>query len=121
MASNRGKRAAVRLAALLTTTGTLHFAAPRPFDSVIPPAIPGPPRFWTYASGVAELGVAGLLAVPRTRRLGGSLAAALFVAVFPANIWAVRLFWRKPLLRAVMLARLPLQVPLVTEALRARE
>jgi uncharacterized membrane protein len=121
MASTRGKRAALRLAALLTTSGTLHFATPKPYDAMIPPALPGPARFWTYASGAAELGVAGMLAIPRTRRLGGSLAAALFVAVFPGNVQAVRLFWRRPLLRAVMLARLPLQIPLVTEALKARE
>lgn len=121
MASTRGKRTAVRLAALLTATGTLHFATPRTFDTLIPPALPGSARFWTYASGVAELVVAGLLAAPRTRRAGGSLAAALFVAVFPGNVWAVRVYWRRPLLRVVMLARLPLQVPLVTAALRARE
>ena len=121
MGSDRGKRAALRLAALLTTTGTLHFAAPEPFDALIPPALPGSARFWTHASGAAELGVAAMLALPRTRRLGGSLAAALFVAVFPGNVWAVRLFWRRPLLRAAMIARLPLQVPLVTEALKARE
>ncbi|MFI7675507.1 hypothetical protein [Actinophytocola sp. NPDC049390] len=48
-------------------------------------------------------------------------SAALFVAVFPANVWAVRIFWRRPLPRAAMPARLPLRVPLVTEALRARE
>lgn len=121
MAANRGRRAALRLAALLTTTGTLHFTVPKPFDALVPPALPGTPRFWTYASGAAELGVAGLLAVPRTRRLGGSLAAALFVAVLPGNVQAVRLFWRRPALRAVMIARLPLQIPLVTEALKARE
>jgi uncharacterized membrane protein len=121
MTSRRGRRAALRLTALLTTTGTLHFAAPKPFDALVPGVLPGSARFWTYASGVAELGVAGLLAAPGTRRLGGSLAALLFVAVFPGNVRAVRLFWRRPVLRAVMLARLPLQVPLVTEALRARE
>jgi uncharacterized membrane protein len=121
MATKRGRRAAVRLSALLTTSGTLHFARPKPFDALVPPALPGTARFWTYASGVAELGVAVLLAVPRTRRLGGSLAAILFVAVFPGNVRAVRLFWRRPLMRAAMIARLPLQVPLVTEALKARE
>jgi uncharacterized membrane protein len=121
MAANRGRRAALRLAALLTTTGTLHFTVPKPFDALVPPELPGTPRFWTYASGAAELGVAGLLAVPRTRRLGGSLAAALFVAVLPGNVQAVRVFWRRPVLRAVMIARLPMQIPLVKAALRARE
>lgn len=121
MAANQGRRAAARLVALLTTTGTLHFTMPKPFDTLIPPGLPGTPRFWTYASGAAELGVAGLLAVPRTRRLGGSLAAALFVAILPGNVQAVRVFWRRPALRAAMIARVPLQIPLVMAALRARE
>ena len=121
MAATRGRRAALRLVALLTTTGTLHFAVPKPFDALIPPELPGTPRFWTHASGAAELGVACLLAVPRTRRLGGSLAAALFVAILPGNVQAVRLFWRRPALRAAMIARLPLQVSLVKAALKARE
>lgn len=116
----RGKRAAVRLAVLLTTTGTAHFAVPKPFDAIVPSSLPGPARFWTYASGVVELGLAGLLAVPRTRRLGGTLAAAFFVAVFPGNLKAVRVL-RHPALKAVAVARLPLQVPLVTEALAARD
>ncbi len=121
MTSQRGRRAALRLAALLTTSGTLHFAKPRPFDTLIPPELPGTARTWTYASGIAELGVAALLANPRTRRLGGSLAAALFVAVLPGNVHAVRVFWRRPVVRAALIARLPLQVPLIREALKARE
>jgi hypothetical protein len=49
--SRSGKRAAVRLAALLTTTGTLHFATPKPFDRIIPTSLPGTARFWTYVRG----------------------------------------------------------------------
>ena len=108
-----GTRAALRLAGLLATTGTLHFVKPQPFDALIPSALPGTARFWTYASGAAELGLAGLLAAPRTRRLGGSLA------VFPGNLKAVRVV-RHPVWKAVTIARLPLQVPLVTQALAAR-
>jgi uncharacterized membrane protein len=119
--SRSGKRAALRLAALLTTTGTLHFAAPKSFDRIVPSSLPGSARFWTYASGVAELGLAGLLAGPRTRRAGGTLAAVFFVAVFPANVKAVRLLWDDPVLRAAAIARLPLQIPLVTQALAARD
>jgi uncharacterized membrane protein YphA (DoxX/SURF4 family) len=33
-------------------------------------------RFWTYASGVAEVAVGAAVAVPRTRRLGALAAAA---------------------------------------------
>ncbi len=121
MTSRRGRRAALRLSALLATSGTLHFAKPKPFDALVPSALPGTARFWTHASGVAELGLACLLAVERTRRPAGTLAALFFVAVLPGNVKAVRLFWRRPVLRAVMIARLPLQIPLVTEALKARE
>ena len=114
-----GTRAALRLAGLLTITGTLHFVKPKPYDALIPSALPGSARFWTYASGTVELGLAGLLAAPRTRRLGGNLAAAFFVAVFPGNLKAVRVV-RHPIGKAVAIARLPLQIPLVTQALAAR-
>ena len=109
------------LAALLTTTGALHLAVPAPFDAVVPRRLPGTPRFWTLASGVAELGVAAAVAAPRTRRLGATAAAGLFVAVFPANVQMAR-DWsdRHPAARAVAWGRLPLQVPLVAWALAVR-
>ena len=53
----------------------------------------------------------------RTRRLGGWATAALFVAVFPGNVTMV-VTARTPRARAVTLARLPLQVPLVLWAVR---
>jgi uncharacterized membrane protein len=107
------------LAALLTTTGVTHFAAPRPYDRVVPRTLPGPPRFWTYASGAAEIAVAAAVAHPRTRRAGGLAAAALFVAVFPANV-KMAVDWRRrpPVERAVAYGRLPLQAPLVWWAWR---
>ena len=96
-----------------------HFAVPRPYDAVVPRALPGTPRFWTYASAVAELSVAALVAAPRTRAVGGLAAAALFTAVFPANI-KMAYDWRHraPVPRAIALARLPLQAPLIWWALR---
>lgn len=100
------------MAGLLGTAGIIHFARPKPFDSIVPPQL-GNPRFWTYASGVAELGCAGLLAVPSTRRLGGAASAALMVGVFPANIYTVVKHRDEPKARAIALARLPLQIPLV--------
>ncbi|HEX5142554.1 MAG TPA: hypothetical protein VFW21_01660 [Mycobacterium sp.] len=109
------------LAGMLATVGVLHFAAPKPFDSIIPAELPGSPRFYTYASGVAELGVAGLLAAPRTRRLGATAAIALFLAVFPGNLNMVRLWWDKPWpMRLGAIARLPLQIPMITEANKVR-
>ena len=114
----RGRRTAGVLATLLGAAGALHLVRPAPFDSIVPPALPGSARAYTYASGVAELGVAGLLAVPRTRRLGGLAAAALFVAVFPANLQMAH-DWRHaaPRMRAIALGRLPLQGVLIGQAL----
>lgn len=103
---------------MLLGVGATHFVWPKPFDAIIPAELPGSARFYTYASGVAEVTTGGLLLVPRTRRLGGLAAAGLFVAVFPGNINSVRLYWSKPWVRMVMIARLPLQIPMVTAALR---
>jgi uncharacterized membrane protein len=98
----------------LATAGVAHFAAPRRFDATIPRALPGAPRTWTYASGVAELALAAGVALPRTRRIAAKATAAFFVGVFPANV-QMAVDWRnRPTpLKAAALARLPLQVPLV--------
>jgi len=112
------RRTTAFLSALLGGAGVLHLVRPAPFDSIVPPALPGSARAYTCASGVAELGVAGLLAIPRTRRLGGLAAAALFVAVFPANV-QMAYDWRhaSPRRRAIALGRLPLQGVLIAQSL----
>jgi uncharacterized membrane protein len=110
---------AYRMAAMLLGIGTLHFVAPKPFDSIVPAELPGSQRFYTYASGVAELATGALLLTPRTRKMGALSATALFLAVFPANINMVRLWREKPLLvRLGAIARLPLQIPMVASALK---
>ena len=98
------------LASVLVGAGALHLVRPEAFDSLVPPLL-GDPRPWTYLSGLAELAVGAAVAVPRTRRLGGLAAAALFVAVFPGNLYMALEPGEVP--RWVALARLPLQVPLV--------
>ncbi len=115
---SRGRRTAAFLGALLGGAGVMHMLRPEPFDTIVPPALPGPARGYTYASGIAELAVAGLLVVPRTRRLGGVAAAALFVAVFPANV-QMAYDWRhaRPRRRAIAYGRLPLQGVLIGQAL----
>lgn len=122
MSTQPTRASALRLAALLLGSGTLHVVRPQPFDRIVPRALPGEARTYTYASGVAELAVGAALAVPRTRRIGGVLAAALFVAVFPANIQMAATWLRSDRIsspaKAVAVARLPLQIPLVTEALK---
>jgi uncharacterized membrane protein len=46
-------RSALGLAALLAGAGVTHFLRPRPYDAIIPSALPGRPRMWTYVSGPA--------------------------------------------------------------------
>ena len=115
---SRGRRTAGFLGVLLGGAGALHMVRPEHFDTIVPTTLPGPARGYTYASGVAELAVAALLAVPRTRRLGGLAAAALFVAVFPANV-QMAYDWRgaRPRKRAIAYGRLPLQGVLIAQAL----
>ncbi|MFE6843960.1 hypothetical protein [Streptomyces sp. NPDC057686] len=104
----------VLLAGLLATAGVAHAVVPKQFDATVPSSLPGTPRQWTYASGVAELALAAGVAHPRTRRVAALAAAAFFVGVFPANVkMAVDARRRSPAVRAVTIARLPLQVPLV--------
>jgi uncharacterized membrane protein len=108
-----------RLAALLLGSGVAHFLIPKPYDTIVPAELPGSQRFYTYASGVAELASGALLLSPRTRRLGALSAVAVFVGVFPANINLVRLWRDKPLvMRLGAIARLPLQIPMITSALK---
>ncbi|WP_329171171.1 hypothetical protein OG754_06275 [Streptomyces decoyicus] len=111
-------RSAHALARLLAGMGTLHFLAPKPFDALVPRQLPGSPRTWTYASGIAELAVAAAVALPRTRRAGALAAAGLFAAVFPANIKMAHDWRHRPApLKALAYARLPGQLPLIGWAL----
>ena len=113
--------AAHRIASMLLGVGTLHLLAPKPFDKIVPAELPGDARFYTYASGVAELSIGALLVPRRTRRLAATAATLLFVGVFPANVNMVRLWWDKPWpMRIAALARLPLQIPMITTALKIR-
>jgi uncharacterized membrane protein len=110
---------ATRMGAMLVGMGVLHFAAPKPFDSIVPAELPGDARPYTYASGVGEIVTGGLLLAPRTRKLGALAAVALFVSVFPANVNMVRLWKDKPLpMRIGAIARLPLQIPMIMLALK---
>jgi uncharacterized membrane protein len=101
--------------------GVAHFVSPKGFDEIVPHALPGSARMWTVLSGAAELTVAGMVAVPRTRRVGAQLAAGLFVVVFPANVqMAIDWSGRRLPQRLIAYGRLPLQIPLIWLALRVR-
>ncbi|MDO4909102.1 MAG: hypothetical protein Q3962_04525 [Corynebacterium sp.] len=121
MSEQNNKKALRRTVALLSGVGILHFlpkSAPQ-FDELIPKALPGKPRTWVYGSGVAELLTALFLAIPKTRKKAAYAAAALFVAVFPGNItmayrWRHKSWWEQ----AIAYGRLPLQIPMITRALK---
>ena len=74
------------LAAFLGLAGVMHFVSPRFFDDIVPGWMPGPARTTTYVSGVAELTAAALVANRRTARVGGLVALAVFIGVYPANV-----------------------------------
>jgi uncharacterized membrane protein len=76
---------ALALASLLAGSGTLHLLLPGPYRQIVPHAL-GHARELVAVSGVAELACAVAVLLPRTRRAGGWATAALFVAVFPANV-----------------------------------
>ena len=110
------------MAAFLVVAGLAHFVVPKAYQRIVPRLL-GDPVFWVRWSGVAEIGCAALVAHPRTRRLGATLAMAVFVAVFPANVRMALdggvpgqpFPWGSPV---VAWFRLPLQIPLIVWARR---
>ncbi len=112
-------RSRIRFAAMLIGIGTLHFVAPRPFERIVPGWIPNA-RAAVLWSGVAEVGAGALIAVPRTARIGGWLAAATIVSVYPANIQMSVDAWRggSTAAKVATTVRLPMQLPMVARALR---
>lgn len=110
------------LAALVAGSGVAHLAAPAVYERIVPRPL-GHARFYVQASGVVEIVAGVLLALPRTRRVGGWLTAAVLVAVFPANVQMALdggLAGSRTVLGSAAVAwlRLPLQVPLVWWAAR---
>ena len=114
MARRRSPAGAVSLAAVLAVAGAAHFVIPRAYERIVPQAL-GDPAFWVRWSGMAEIACAGLVAHPRTRRVGALVAAGVFIVVFPAN---VKMALDGGVPAGLAWVRLPLQVPLVWWALR---
>lgn len=116
MASDRWR---LPLASLFGVSGVAHFARPGPFESIVPPFL-GPALPWVLASGAAELACAAGLVGP-LRRGAAWASAGLLLTVFPANVYMAWVALRDPeasrVYQALVLARLPLQVPLVLAAL----
>ena len=108
------------LAALFVVSGVVHLVRPETFEPLMPGFVPAH-REVIYASGVAELACAAGLLHPGTRWLAGWASLAVLLTVYPANFKmagdALQTDNRR--FKAVALARLPLQLPMIRAALRA--
>lgn len=112
-------RVAIVLGVFVTVAGVMHFVNPQFFDDIVPPWLPPSERFWTYASGVAELIVGPLLIARSTRRIGAVAAIALFVAVYPANLYMTWDWRDRPVSEQIVsYGRLPLQFVMIWLAWR---
>lgn len=102
------------------TSGIVHLVRPQTFEPLMPHWVPAH-REVIVGSGIAELACAAGLAVPATRRVAGVASAALLLGVFPGNVKMAQDSLRtdNTVLKAVSLARLPLQLPMIRGALRA--
>ncbi len=108
------------LCVLLGGAAVLHVVAPSTFTGIVPAPLQPVAVPVVFVSGVCEAICAIMLAVPVTRRLGSYATAALFIAVFPANVqMALDSGFSTTLTFDVALIwlRLPLQVPLIAWAL----
>lgn len=107
------------LALAMVAVGVLHFVQPKPFVRIVPKYLPAPLTL-VYVSGFFEiLGGVGLL-IPQTRVWAAWGLIALYIAVFPANIYMltddVSLDPKKPLPRWLLWARLPFQLVFIAWA-----
>ena len=107
------------LAVAMIGIGVLHFVRPKPFVRIVPKYLPAPLAL-VYISGLFEiLGGIGLL-IPETRAWAAWGLIALYVAVFPANVYMltdnVLLDPRKPIPRWALWLRLPFQLVFIAWA-----
>lgn len=105
---------------MFVTAGILHFAIPKPFESIVPDYLPAH-RELVQLSGVVEIVAGAATMHPRTRRWGRLLSVATLLGVFPSNVNMALHPERYPVPggRRMLLARLPLQGLLVLWARRA--
>ena len=101
------------LGAFFVGAGLLHFLKPKPYEAIMPEALPAH-RELVYLSGVAELvGGAGVLS-NRTSRLAGWWLVAVMVGVFPANVnMAIEAEDFRSIPEPLLWARLPLQAGII--------
>src|SRR5689334_6107274 len=104
----------------MVSIGLLHFVAVDAFAQIVPPKLPSP-ILLVWISGVFEI-LLGLALIPTaTRRLAGWGLVALYVAVFPANIYMalahIQIRDLPPVSPVLLWGRLPLQIVFIGWAL----
>lgn len=107
-------------ALLFVLAGSLHFAVPAYYRSVMPPYVPAPATL-VAVTGAAEIaGGLGLL-IPHLRPVAGIGLILLLVAVLPANVEMLRQARAQgvsPVVEALLWLRLPFQAVLAWAAWR---
>ena len=108
----------IPLGIFVLLAGLTHFAHPDFFDAIVPPWLPPNERCWTYSSGIAEIVIGIAVLLPKYRKIGALASVALFVAVYPANMFMV---WdwrdRSAAEQVVSWVRLPFQFVFIWMAL----
>ncbi len=100
------------LAILLIVAGSMHFVRPDLYVKIVPSYLPF--HFGlVLLSGVCEVVLGILLLLPRFSRFAGWGMVALFIAVFPANLYLYQHQEIFPASPALHLLRLPLQGVLI--------
>ena len=107
------------LALAMVAVGVLHFVRPKLFVRIVPKYLPAPLAL-VYISGLFEvLGGLGLL-IPATRPYAAWGLIALYIAVFPANVYMlthnISLDPKKPIPRWALWLRLPFQLVFIAWA-----
>ena len=105
--------------------GVAHFAAPKPFEAIVPEYVPISPRNAVAWSGAAEIAGGLALVLEATRGIARWWLIGLLLAVFPANIHmavspeSIRGLDLDRVPRWTLWARLPLQAVLLVQVWRA--
>ena len=122
---NRHSISAAGMASLLTISAVNHFRNPKFYNAVVPRSISTDTggalgvmtrRQWTHLSGVLEFAAAAGLLLPATRRAAATATAFMYIAFIAGHLSALqRAFGPRGSDRqkAIHLARLPLQLPLI--------
>jgi len=103
------------LSLLMVLAGIFHFVKPKFFLAIMPPYIPAH-QLMVALSGFVEIIFGAGLLFENTRSWAAWGLVALFVAVFPANIYMATSDKFKQFPKWILYARLPLQFALMAWA-----